>query len=137
MEVGLWLKGGRRSQADQMPLLNNIEDFGTSWNSWWRAMQPSWRGEALLRDAPVKDDWRPLFCGGANGLLVVIVALAWWIQAISSDSGSDWSHIEAAVDEVGWAVVQLRTALIGDVSNSIGKKRLHESDTSQLPTAKK
>ncbi|KAF8227944.1 hypothetical protein L208DRAFT_1157924, partial [Tricholoma matsutake] len=79
-EIGVWLKNGRRLQADQMPQLKNIKDFGNCWFAWWKAIQPGWRGDELSQLIPSDPSWSQLLCGGVNGFLVVILALAWWMQ---------------------------------------------------------
>jgi len=135
-EVAVWLKNGRRSQADQMPRLEHIEEYGGRWNTWWQAMQPSWRGESLSQVIPPEAGWSHLLCGGPNGVLTVILALAWWMQGSSRGTGTDLSRIEAAVEDVSWALVQLRMALVGD--EGIDKnQQLEDSASEELPAAKK
>jgi hypothetical protein len=119
-----------------MPRLEHIEEFGGHWNTWWQAMQPSWRGESLSRVIPPEGGWSHLLCGGPNGFLTVILALAWWIQGDSRGTGTDLSQIEAAVEDVSWALVQLRMALVGDEGKH-KKQQLEDSASEEVPTAKK
>ena len=64
--------------------------------------------------------WSHLICGGPNGLLLVVLALAWWM---TSSTGSNSSPTKEAALDVTWVLVQLRLAL--DVPNK-GKKRDYE-----------
>ncbi len=114
------MKNGRRAQAEQMPLPRNREKYGTLWETWWQSVQPTWRGKALAHTIPSSGDWAPLLCGGANGLVLVILALAWWMQA-DSESGNTDPRITVAIDDVSWALVNLRAALAGNRGN--GEKR--------------
>jgi hypothetical protein len=101
-------------------------------------MQPSWRGDTLSHDVPPKATWAPLLCGGANGLLTVILALAWWVQhasmsddaASTSDEASGLLSVQAAIDEVNWALVQMKIALVSDETRN--KKRKSPSVASPV-----
>ena len=115
-----------------MPLPKNSQAFGTSWKAWWQAMQPVWRSTSLSRDIPSDADWSPLLCGGANGLLLIVLALAWWIQADSKNDISD-DHIADATEDVCWVLGHLKTILVN--SKVIGKKR--KSDRADEPARKK
>ena len=115
-----------------MPIPVNAEKFGALWNSWWKVIQPIWRGKSLSRVVPLDANWSPLLCGGANGLLLVILALAWWMKA-TNDSTS--TAIMAAIDEVNWALIQLTTALQSNKAN--GKKRQPESSAIQEQAPKR
>ena len=119
-EVAIWLKNGRRTQANQMPVISNPEDYGDRWNAWWWSMQPSWRDPDTPFEVPSEASaasWSHLLCGGPNGVLLVILALAWWMKN-RTDSNS--SQIEEAARDVAWVLHRLRMAL--DVGNK-GKKR--------------
>jgi len=135
-EIGVWLKNGRRLQGNQMPQLKNIKDFGNRWLAWWKAIQPGWRGDELSQLVPSDPSWSQLLCGGANGFLVVILALAWWMQGNTSSGGSDLPHLKTAVVDVSWTLAQLKIAL--DAREDQGKKRgIDNADTEELPATKK
>ena len=88
-------------------------------------MQPSWREPESPFDIPSEvsaNSWSNLLCGGPNGLLLVILALAWWMR---SSSETDLSPIKDAATDVTWVLDQLRLAL--EVGNK-GKKRELESE---------
>ena len=118
-----------------MPLVENIDQYATAWNSWWHKLQPSWRGGALSRDVPPGASWGHLLCGGASGLLTVVLALAWWMQAVSKCGDTQLVTVQTAIDEVSWALIQMRTALASGQRN--GKKREAENDTDESPVVKR
>jgi hypothetical protein len=68
--------------------------------------------------------------------LTVILALAWWMQGNSKGTGTDLSQIQAAVEDVSWALVQLRMALVGDQGKH-KKQQPEDSADEELPAAKK
>jgi hypothetical protein len=52
VEVAIWLKNNRKTQANQMPVVNDLKMYGDGWNAWWWSMQPSWR-DGLVFESPV------------------------------------------------------------------------------------
>ena len=63
--------------------------------------------------------WLDLLCGGPNGILLVIMALAWWMKNHIGTNSSLTKLEEAAID-VTWVLGQLMVAL--DAGKK-GKKR--------------
>jgi hypothetical protein len=120
-----------------MPLVNNHEEYGDRWNAWWWSMQPSWRDPETPFNLPSEAtaaSWSHLLCGGPNGILLVILALAWWMKC-SSDA--NLSPIEEAATDITWVLGQLVLAL--DAGNK-GKKRdieMGPSNSDDLPSAKR
>jgi hypothetical protein len=120
-----------------MPEVNDPKEYGDRWNAWWWSMQPSWRDPESPFTMPFEasaGSWSHLLCGGANGLLLVILALAWWMR---SSCGTESSLIQEAAIDVTWVLGQLRSAL--DVGNK-GKKRELEIEPDNLddhPSAKR
>jgi hypothetical protein len=120
-----------------MPEVNDPKEYGDRWNAWWWSMQPSWRDPESPFTMPFEasaGSWSHLLCGGPNGLLLVILALAWWMR---SSSGTESSLIQEAAIDVTWVLGQLRSAL--DVNNK-GKKRELEIEPDNLddhPSAKR
>ena len=130
-------KGGRRTQANQMPQVNDAKEYGDRWNAWWWSMQPSWRDPESPFELPSEataGSWSHLLCGGPNGVLLVILALAWWMR---STTATNSSPIEEAGIDVTWVLGQLcLTFNVGDK----GKKRELEkepNDLDDLPSAKR
>ena len=85
-----------------MPDVADRTAFGSSWCTWWLALQPKWRQEPTdgrllgpLSLAKGNDNLNALKKGGASGLVTVLIALKWW--APLTDSDSEW---EAAVRDI-------------------------------------
>ena len=51
-------------------------------------------------------DWSDLYIGGKNGLILHIMALAWWGKASAGDDEelSKWSRV---IKDVAWALEQV------------------------------
>jgi len=84
-----------------MPEITDPKEYGDSWNTWWWSMQPSWRDPESPFDISSEasaGSWSHLICGGPNGLLLVIVALAWWMKC--DTSGTNPSLVEEAAIDV-------------------------------------
>ena len=99
-----------------MPIVANVTEFGTTCLAWWRAMQPSWRGEELKREIPGNADWSPVLCGGPNGMLLVVLVLAWWIGSCDIGSLADERLMEM-VAEVSWTLGEMCGHLAGKRRN--------------------
>jgi hypothetical protein len=119
-----------------MPLVKDTEKFGRLWNNWWKLMQPSWRlggDDALSRNVPPNANWSHLRCGGPNGLVIVILALAWWMRGVSIGDSSGLTFVQEAIEEVNWTLVQMQANVIGDKTDC--KKR--QAENSDLTPAKR
>jgi hypothetical protein len=121
-----------------MPEINDPQEYGDRWNAWWWSMQPSWREPDSPFNMPSEasaGSWSHLLCGGPNGLLLVILALAWWMK---SSTKTNRSSIEEAAIDITWVLAQLRLGL--NVSGDKGKKRELETEpdnSSDLPSSKR
>lgn len=134
-EVAIWLKNGRRTQADQMPEINNTKEYGDRWNAWWWSMQPSWRDPESPFDMPSNvsaGSWSHLLCGGPNGHLLVILALAWWMKY---GAGPHLLEIKDAAIDVAWVLGELELAL--DAGNKGKKRDLDIGEGDDLPSPKR
>lgn len=118
-EVAWWIK--RHKQPSSVPKVKVIE-FGTEWNSWWRAMQPAWRlGDnrlSLGRNTPSTEDWDALARGGSNGLFLVIMALSWWFKGFAP--GNPTAEFWTAVNDVTWVLEGVTSVLS---SRPVAQKR--------------
>lgn len=133
--MAIWLKGGRRTQGNQMPVVNDPQEYGDRWNAWWWSMQPSWRDPEspfVIPSEASAGSWSHLLCGGPNGLLLVILAFAWWMK---SSTGTNSSPIEDAARDVTWVLDQLRLAL--EVGNKGKKRELESEPDDDHPSAKR
>jgi hypothetical protein len=126
-EVAIWLKNGRRTQSNQMPAINDPKEYGDRWNAWWWSMQPNWREPDSPFDMPPEASaasWSNLICGGPNGILLVVLALAWWMKYRTETNSS---LIEEAAIDVTWVLAQLILALDAGIKG--GKKRELDPDS--------
>ncbi|KAG6822634.1 hypothetical protein H0H92_013127 [Tricholoma furcatifolium] len=85
--ISSWIRGGRR--WEDMPI---DDGFAGSWSVWW---------------TNVKNSGRDKFAkGGANGLLLVMVGLAWWGNHIEEIGRSS-----KGTDSWAWAVDDVRLTI--------------------------
>lgn len=100
-EVSAWMKNHRK--WTDVPI-KDLDGFRKAWWSWWSALQP----EARMADADRRNneamkvpsvdmDWEKLRKPGKNGLLLIMLALAWW--GASSDDDR-WKKAVADVSAV-------------------------------------
>jgi hypothetical protein len=68
--------------------------------------------------------WSNLLCGGPNGILLVVLALAWWMKYRTETNSS---LIEEAAIDVTWVLAQLILALDAGIKG--GKKRELDPDS--------
>ena len=118
-----------------MPVINDPQEYGDCWNAWWWSMQPSWQDPESRFDIPSESSvgsWSHLLCGGPNGLLLVILALAWWMK---SSTGPNSSLIEDAAIDVTWGLDQLGLAL--EVVKKGKKRELDSEPGNDQPSAKR
>ena len=84
-----------------MPDVADRRQFGSSWLTWWNAIQPKWRqvtdgsipGPFSL--AKSSDNLNALKKGGISGLVTILIGLKWWAPLTESDT--DW---RAAVTDI-------------------------------------
>jgi len=118
-----------------MPEVSDSVEYGDRWNAWWWSMQPSWRHPDSPFDISPEasaGSWSHLLCGGPNGLLLVILALGWWMKF---STATNLSPIEEAAIDVTWVLTQLRSAL--DVGNKGKKRELDIGPDEDLPSTKR
>ena len=103
-EVASWIK----SKKKDTPRDVDPDSYGSSFMAWWIAIQPNWRvndDASFNYVVPAAEDWRQLHKGGSVGLYTVVVALSWWIKALSAEAES--SRAWSAVRDVQWVVEQI------------------------------
>jgi hypothetical protein len=108
LEVAYWLKCGRKYSAP--PVIHDLPLYASHFTDWWSSAQPKSRGEKwpLSRDIEPNELSDRLAMGGLNGIIMVLIALTWWYQKISSeDEKRDFS---AMLDDVSWVVGKLATS---------------------------
>lgn len=102
--VGQWIKRGR--SITWRPDAGTCANVESEFSSWWRSLQPSWRGKdstGLRRNGG--GDWDVLRCSGINGFLSVIAALFFWAHNdFDSAPSPAW---DTAVGDVLYALQML------------------------------
>ena len=93
--------------------------------AWWIALQPAWRvadDGSFNYEVPKGEDWCTLHKGGKAGLYTVVVALSWWIRALTPEISAfcAWK----AVKDVQWVINKIAMKCV-----SAGKKRQREDST--------
>lgn len=101
----------------------DVERYGSLFMEWWIALQLEWRlGEerSFKYEAPKEEDWSVLLKGGTAGIYTVIVALSWWVRALTQEIScfNAWK----AVHDVQWVMDQICMKLV----HASGKKRCRE-----------
>lgn len=96
--------------------------------AWWIALQPSWRvadDGSFNYEVPVDEDWGVLHKGGKAGLYTVVVALSWWVRALTPDIPAfrAWK----AVEDIEWVINQIRRKC----AQTGKKRRLEETASSE------
>lgn len=109
-QVADWLD--RQPGYTVAPPIGKPLDYGMSWCTWWRSMQPRWRREGdmlgdlkLARDEAVAEDWVNLSKAGYHGMFLVLLSLSWWLAAAKEESDRRWCM--EAIDDVAWVLKQL------------------------------
>jgi len=95
-----------------MPSPTNVAEFAESCIAWWRGIQPSWRGDTLSREVPSNADWSGVLCGGPTGIVLVLLALAWWMNTCDGRNLPD-ERLLGLISEVWWTLVEMRNHLAG------------------------
>jgi hypothetical protein len=89
-------------------------EFGLTVLRWWNAIQPQFcqssEGEmprpTYVSDTALGDVWSSLRKGGPNGLVTVVILLAWWgtavqtVPAFTKDSCPEWGAMVQDVNRV-------------------------------------
>ena len=95
-----------------MPVVIDPKEYGDHWNAWWWSMQSGLRDPESPFNMTIEESgsWSHMLCGRPNVLLLVILALAWWVK-YGSGTNLSRSANEEAVKDVTWVLTQLRLAL--------------------------
>jgi hypothetical protein len=120
-----------------MPVVNDPKEYGDRWNAWWWSMQPTWRDPESPSNLPSEvpaGSWSNMLCGGPNGLLLVVIALGWWMKHRTE---ADSSLIKEAALDVTWVLGQLRMALDVQVVNKGKKRELDVEPAGDLRSSKR
>lgn len=128
-EVAEWIKSKKKDSPREV----NPDTYGSSFMTWWIAIQPKWRvtdDSTFNYVAPVDEDWRVLHKGGSAGLYTVVVALSWWVMSLTPESPS--FRVWTAVRDVQWVIDEIYKKI-----KPQGKKRSCEDGGQATPKGKR
>jgi hypothetical protein len=126
----MWLKNGCKYSS--LSKVENISEFSKSWWAWWKDLQPEWHSMSdgsLSQHLPDHDEkWVHICKGGANGFVMLILTLAWWLVALDGNIEED--NFSIALQDFGWVLdcvltfkQSLKRPLDGPDSGNHNKKR--------------
>ena len=109
-EVAWWLKRGRKYKV--IPPIKKINEYVLGWKTWWSGLQPDGRkADPQAWPLPHSDfmtaDWSSVACAGSTGLLLVVIALAWWGYYATGECQT--KEFLLAVDDVLWVLTQMES----------------------------
>lgn len=125
--------------------------FGDALCSWWTSLQPAQRRQnsATLFSRDVEgmgaSDWGSLNSAGKNGILLIVLGLAWWgAQVYGGGSESCSQEVERwglLVRDVTW-VIEMLVSIGGSQGRAVKAKRGNTSaqrdgDRSSAPRSKR
>ncbi|KAL0948675.1 hypothetical protein HGRIS_010476 [Hohenbuehelia grisea] len=114
-EIPWWTK--RHRQVTTIPVIKASE-FGSQLQRWWLNLQPAWRKEGYDGDWPlprnppplnVANPWQSLQQHGPNGLLYILLALAWWVKALGTEE--EHQQFDEVLIDVHWVITHLALAV--------------------------
>ncbi|KAH6886030.1 hypothetical protein BKA70DRAFT_1236758 [Coprinopsis sp. MPI-PUGE-AT-0042] len=114
-EVGSWMK---RHHKAGTPKDVDATAFGPRLLAWWHSLQPDERLQSSSSPASYKREgleagiWESLRKGGANGLVLIVISLGWWISAHGIDNDPPASLSEV-LEDVTWVLGHLSTSSVG------------------------
>lgn len=91
-------------------------EYGGKVRNWWIKLQPTWRREKaktewpLSRNTPLNEDWEPLVKGGANGLMMVLITLGWWLLVV--ENSKEVAELASVVDDVRWVLEEIDKGMV-------------------------
>ncbi|KAF8872319.1 hypothetical protein CPB84DRAFT_1753656 [Gymnopilus junonius] len=102
--IAAWIKSKKK---DVMPKIN-ADEYGSSFTAWWIAIQPKWRladDSSFVYSMPASEDWCFLHKGGSSGLYIVVIALSWWVKALTL--GESQIRVSTAIHNITWVINQI------------------------------
>jgi hypothetical protein len=107
-----------------MPI-TNLDKYKTTWQNWWRGLQPEWRllddGTFLQEAQDMGEQWVNLRQGGPNGFFLIVLALGWWVKG--TDGKGDLG-LHKLLDDITWVMGRMTDMPTPD--QSIGGKHAQE-----------
>ncbi|KDR65964.1 hypothetical protein GALMADRAFT_81289, partial [Galerina marginata CBS 339.88] len=132
--VASWIKSKKKTSPPDV----EADNFGSAFMAWWIALQPNWRlsdDGSFNYKAPDNEDWHVLHKGGKAGLYTVVMALSWWIRALTPDI--PFFRAWTAVRDVQWVIDQVSTKVTPPTKVTPAAKKRALEDSTQTGKAKK
>jgi hypothetical protein len=110
------------------PKIVKVPEYGQSWWMWWKTLQPEWRGMGegkLSRQVLEGEKWSQTCRGGANGFLMIVLTLAWWIVAAeqNSEQCTADADLHLAMEDVKWVLDRMVMLINSEGILATGMKR--------------
>lgn len=117
-----WFKKHRSLDG---PDIKNLEDFSSSFTSWYWSLQPKARGGAGRGKLPVPADaWSTIRKRGRNGTYLILVGLLWIGRAIFDGGAVELKqNWEDLVQDLDWVLKSSDPALAAQGSSDSMVKR--------------
>ena len=111
-----------------------LEAFKSCFQAWWGNLQPDWRKSEQwpLNQETIDGDWGAIDRGGPNGIFMVLMGLAFWLDAKHRKKKSDKLLNEYLVD-VHWVLQNITL----DRAQSGRKKQVKRPASTSPPTSPK
>ncbi|SJL14289.1 uncharacterized protein ARMOST_17745 [Armillaria ostoyae] len=108
--VSHWIRCGWKVVPHHQ--LKDLTMMSEEWWGFWKSLQPEWRGidtvkgplSASHRGGAVKGEWGELSKRGINGMITVVVGLAFWGLVASGGTWRQKDIWENAVEETKWVL---------------------------------
>ncbi|OJT10122.1 25S rRNA (cytosine-C(5))-methyltransferase rcm1 [Trametes pubescens] len=101
LQIKQWIQNSRNTD----PVITDLVQYGTKWRRWWMSMQPPARVKAgqLRKVSTTQAKWETLCKCGANGIVIALVSLSWWVEAAEAGS-EDEKDAFRMVDDITWVL---------------------------------
>ncbi|KAH8115647.1 hypothetical protein DFH11DRAFT_1834535 [Phellopilus nigrolimitatus] len=120
--VDNWLKRARNYK--KLPDVPPASKYSVDWEKWYRSLQPPGprqeAGAFPLPQSDVHGDWSKLRVGGANGVFILLITLAFWSVGLQTPDDTD--KYESAVGDVLWVLRSMLTGM------QPGKRKVDDID---------
>lgn len=140
-------RGGVRAY-DKIPAIDDPADIGIAIVNWWASMQPPFRASDQHLPLPIYSDgdadgdpWAALRKSGPNGLISLIMLMAWWGNAASvqqsewqENSLPLWESLLADIDRVLGEMIKTSSQ---PSSTRLGKHAREKENTSTSGPSKR
>ncbi|VDB89316.1 unnamed protein product [Peniophora sp. CBMAI 1063] len=141
-----WQSSGRRDKETNTLTIPDIEDlsaFTEEARQYWMSLQPAFRRPTDGSDWPPvivanhgEIEFAQLRRYGTSGLLVVLLLILWWRNAITESDGRGRKEWVSFVEDVAWVLGEMmRTEK--EFKAQVGEKRAAVEDATSSPATKR